>query len=381
MGVTATKRAKQILMRLLARGVRREQLTPAGLKALRPARIVVVRQHNQMGDMVCATPALRAIAETWPGARLALVTSPANADVVRHNPYLARVLVFERPLRRLPAFMGELRRWDADLAIVLSSVSFSLTSALIGLACGARHVVGADSRPFGWEFSEHCFSLQMPAVPVVTTHAIEHGMEPLRAVGIMTADLSTVVVPSAEDRARAAQVARELGLSPGYWALHPGAGKRQNLWPAARFAALARRAAAEGHPVLVLHGPADHEALGVFESARHQKAADAAAIAIAPLCGVGVAAALLDDADRFLCNDTGIMHVAGALRVPTVALFGSTDPGLWKPPALEVVALRSTRRHDDPRGSEFGWMEGLDEDTVWRTWTALAGRASASRKG
>jgi heptosyltransferase-2 len=381
MGVTATRRAKQILMRLLARGVRREPLTPAGLTALRPARIVIVRQHNQMGDMVCATPALRAIAETWPDARLALVTSPANADVVRHNPYLARVLVFERPLRRLPAFVGELRRWDADLAIVLSSVSFSLTSALIGLACGARHVIGADSRPFGWEFSEHCFSLQMPVVPVVSTNAIEHGLAPLRAVGIVTADLSTVVVPSAEDRERAAQMARELNLSPGYWALHPGAGKRQNLWPAARFAALARRAAAEGHQVLVLHGPADQEALSALESSQLQKAAGAAAVTIAPLCGVGVAAALLEEADRFLCNDTGIMHVAGALRVPTVALFGPTDPGLWKPLAPEVVALRSARRHDDPRGSEFGWMEGLDEDAVWCAWTALVGRAAAIRKG
>jgi ADP-heptose:LPS heptosyltransferase len=379
MGVTVTRRAKQILMRPLARALRRERLTPAALAALRPRSIVVVRQHNQMGDMVCATPALRAIAETWPGARVALVTSPANAGVVRHNPHLARVLVFERPLRRLPAFVRELRNWDADLAIVLSSVSFSLTSALIGLACGARHVIGADSRPFGWEFSEHCFSLQMPAAPVVTTHAIDHGLEPLRAVGITTDDPSTVVVPSPEERARAAQVARELGLRPGYWVLHPGAGKRQNVWPAERFAALARRAVSAGRQVLVLHGPADREALGAFGVEADPRAA--AGVCVAPPCDVGVAAALLEEADRFLCNDTGIMHVAGALRVPTLALFGPTDPGLWKPPAAEVVALRGAHRRDDPRGQEFGWMESLDEDDVWRAWAALAGRAAANRDG
>jgi heptosyltransferase-2 len=367
-------------MRPLARALRRERLTPAALTALRPARIVVVRQHNQMGDMVCATPVLRAIAETWPGARVALVTSPANAGVVRHNPHLERVLVFERPLRRLPVFVRELRRWDADLAIVLSSVSFSLTSALIGLACGARHVIGADSRPFGWEFSEHCFSLQMPAGPAVTTHAIEHGLEPLRSVGITTTDASTVVVPSPEERARAAQVARELGLRAGYWVLHPGAGKRQNVWPAERFAALARRAAAEGRQVLVLHGPADREALGVFDIGSDMPGM-AAGIRVAPACDVGVVAALLEGADRVLCNDTGIMHVAGALRVPTLALFGPTDPALWKPPATEVVALRAARRRDDPRGQEFGWMESLDEDTVWSAWAALAGRAAASRDG
>jgi ADP-heptose:LPS heptosyltransferase len=367
--MAATRRAKQFLMRPLARALRRPPLDPAGLAALRPARILVVRQHNQMGDMVCATPALRAIARTWPGAEVALVTSPGNVEVVRHNPDLADVFVFERPLRRVPGFLRRLRAWEPDLAIVLSSVSFSLTSALIGLLSGARHVVGADSRPFGWDFSGHCFSLQMPAEPEVTTHAIEHGLAPLRAIGITTDDLSTVVVPSDAERRQAAQVREQLGLRPGFWALHPGAGKRQNVWPAGRFAALAHRAAANGRQVLVLHGPADREALALFAGLAG-KEAPAGAVVVAPPC-----------ADRFLCNDTGIMHVAGAVRVPTLALFGPTDPARWKPPAPEVVALRSSARRDDDRGAEYGWMEGLEEDTVWSAWAALAGRAVTNRDG
>lgn len=382
--MSVTRRAKQSLMRPLARALRRERLAPGALTALRPARILVVRQHNQMGDMVCATPALRAIAETWPDAAVALVTSPANAGVVRHNPHLAKVLVFEKPLRRLPSFLRELRRWDADLAIVLSSVSFSLTSALIGLLSGARHVVGADTRAFGWEFGEHCFSLVMPGTPVVDRHAIIHGLAPLRAVGIATDDESTVVVPSTVERQDAAAIVADLGLRAGYWALHPGAGKRQNVWPAPRFAAVARRAADEGRQVLVLHGPADSEALAAFAPTSSQSRVSGAgpgALVVAPPCGVGAAAALLEVADRFLCNDTGIMHVAGALRVPTLALFGPTDPRLWKPPAPEVLALQAGHRMDDPRGAEFGWMEAIDEDTVWRAWSGLTGRAAANRDG
>jgi ADP-heptose:LPS heptosyltransferase len=75
------------------------------------------------------------------------------------------------------------------------------------------------------------------------------------------------------------------------------------------------------------------------------------------------------------------MHVAGAVRVPTLALFGPTDPARWKPPAPEVVALRSSARRDDDRGAEYGWMEGLEEDTVWSAWAALAGRAVTNRDG
>ncbi len=58
------RRAGRKLMLPLVRRLRREPLTPAGLLALRPRRVLVVRQHNQLGDMVCATPALRAIART-----------------------------------------------------------------------------------------------------------------------------------------------------------------------------------------------------------------------------------------------------------------------------------------------------------------------------
>jgi ADP-heptose:LPS heptosyltransferase len=75
------------------------------------------------------------------------------------------------------------------------------------------------------------------------------------------------------------------------------------------------------------------------------------------------------------------MHVAGALRVPTLALFGPTDPALWKPPAAEVLALRAGTRCEDARGHEYGWMEALDEATVWRAWAAMAGRAATNREG
>jgi ADP-heptose:LPS heptosyltransferase len=86
---------------------------------------------------------------------------------------------------------------------------------------------------------------------------------------------------------------------------------------------------------------------------------------------VGVGAALLQLADRFLCNDTGVMHMAGALRVPTVALFGPTDPALWTPPAPEVVVVRSPGRLPDGRGEEFGWMENIAVDEVWAAWRDL----------
>ena len=398
------KRTKRALVamtaRMTARLLRRPRLTAEQLLQLEPRRILIVRQHNQMGDMICATPAFRAIAESYPQAKLALVTAPVNGDVVRHNPDLDQVFSFEQRFWRRPwqllSFLRAIRTFRPDLAFVLGSVSFSITSAAIAAASGARWIVGADSRPFGWDLSRHAFSLEMPSQPEVTTNAVEHSLAPLASLGITTTDLSTVVVPAAAEEQAAEDFLTELGWAAGFWCLHPGAGKKQNLWPADRFAEIARRALSLDRRVLVLQGPADtavlrrlSEAIGeppatlcapLQDSATagseypdDHEVATIARYFVAPVLPVGVCAALLKRADRLLCNDTGIMHVAGALGVPTLALFGPTDPVLWKPPVPQVVALRAERPVADSRGAEFGWLENLDVVRVWSVLAALPG--------
>ena len=381
MGSSSARSFKHLASAWLARLARRPHLTPVQLRNLRPNRILIVRQHNQMGDMVCATPALRAIRETWPNAEIALVTAPVNRGVVESNPHLDRIITFDRRVwrhgGRLVNFLGEARGFKADLAFVLSSVSFSVTSAWIAAASGAAHIVGGDSLPFGWDVSRHLFSLELPSNPEMDCHAVDHNLAPLEAVGITTTDRFPVVVPSSEQVAAAADILAELELAPGFWVLHPGAGKRQNIWPAAHFAAVIREARQAGHQVLILHGPADQEPLADLE--RIMGSDIGPGLRIAPPCAIGVGAALLQQADRFLCNDTGVMHMAGALRVPTVALFGPTDPQLWRPPAPELVVIKSSHQSDVPDqggfgGDEFGWMENISPAEVWQVWSGLAGR-------
>ena len=368
-----SRKIKRRATALAARLFRRPPLTPAQLVDLRPRSILVVRQHNQMGDMVCATPAFRALRETYPDARIGLVTAPVNRGVVENNPHLDALFTFDQKMWRRPgqlvAFLGGIRRFRPELAFVLSSVSFSVTSAAIALASGAPLVVGADSEPFGIDLSRHAFSLEMPSVPLLDRHSVLHSLAPLQAVGITTEDLSTVVVPSADQVGRARTILQELELRPGFWALHPGAGKRQNIWPVERFAQVIRQAAAAGHQILLMHGPADAEVLAALLAELDES--DGGSVKVAPACSVGTAAALLQLADRFLCNDTGVMHVAGALKVPSVALFGPTDPELWKPPGPWVSVVKSEQQTPDSRGREFGWMENISTGDVWQAWQAL----------
>jgi heptosyltransferase-2 len=350
-----------------ARLSRRPRLTAAELRALRPRRLLIVRQHNQMGDMVCATPAIRALRHAFPGAEIALVCAPVNFEVVRHNPDLSRVFVFAQGMWRHPArlirFLLAVRGFRAELAVVLNSVSFSVTSAWIAAASGSRHIVGGDSRPFGWDVSRHLYSLELPSRPVPDRHAVLHNLAPLQAIGLAPSDLATVVVPSATELASAAALLSELDGAGPLCVLHPGAGKAGNLWPAERFARIAARAVAAGWRVLVLHGPAD---AGPLE--RFRASLDGSAVKVAPRLPVGVCAAVLARADRFLCNDTGLMHVAGAVGTPTVALFGPTDPALWKPLAAQVRALRG----------EGGDLGRLDVETVWQALAGLPPRQTGA---
>ncbi len=383
MAANAARTLKHQASAWLARLARRPRLTPAELRDLKPARILIVRQHNQMGDMLCATPALRAIREMWPDAEIGLVTAPVNRGVVEFNPHLDRIITFDRRVwhhaGRLFGFLSEIRGFRPDLAFVLSSVSFSVTSAWIAAASGATHIVGSDSRPFGWDVSRHFFSLELPANPTVDSHAVAHNLAPLQAVGIVTDDQFPVMIPATRQVAEAKTVLDQLGLAPGFWAIHPGAGKRQNIWSAAGFAAVVRRAREAGRQILILHGPADAEPLAAL--VRILGSEIGPGLQVAPPSSLGVGAAMLQQADRFLCNDTGIMHVAGALRVPTVALFGPTDPELWLPPVPEVIVVKSPGQKEVPDqgglgGDEFGWMENITPDEVWNAWSGMPGRSS-----
>ncbi len=364
------KSVKRTVSGLIARLWRRPRLSADQVRSLKPGRILIVRQHNQMGDMVCATPAFRAIREQYPEAEIGLICAPVNRDVVLHNPHLDRVFIFSKRACTRPgpllSFIRELRDFAPDMAFVLSSVSWSVTSAALAAVSGARVIIGGDSRPFGFDISRHAFSLEMPSEPDTYNHAVDHNLAPLAAIGIVTDNHDTLIVPSSEEIRRAEEIRRSVPGDGPLWIMHPGAGKTQNLWPADRFAEMAVRAVAAGRPLLVLQGPADGDVMVRFRAAclRQPATSERDRITEIPPTTVGVCAALLSASDRFLCNDTGLLHVSGAVGAPTLALFGPTDPALWSPRNATTTWLRS----------DAGDLGTLDSDTVWEHWRTLPPR-------
>lgn len=168
-------------------------------------------------------------------------------------------------------------------------------------------------------------------------HAARHLAGPVTsAAGYLDAlPMPTLVCPRPERLHGRSWLDGEMGHGVRPLAVHPGSGGKRKCWPARRFAELAARLRV---PILLLEGPADSEACrevaeAIPPSVRVARATDV------PLSRL---AALLAESRGYIGNDSGVSHVAGALRVPTVAVFGPTDPAVWAPrgPVVSLVTAR-----------------------------------------
>jgi ADP-heptose:LPS heptosyltransferase len=262
----------------------------------------------------------------------------------------------------------EIRRRKFDVVIVLHTVSFSFTSAALGLLSGARHRVGSTSEPFGHALSRSFFHLELPLprpAELATMNEAEHNLYPLRAAGIDTADLTPLIVPGEDNRRWAAGFLGEPRLRGAVrMVIHPGAGKIANIWPQERFAeAVNQIAGAVPLDLTVIEGPRDAEAVGAV------CAGIATPARILRGRPIGDVAAVLQQADLVLCNDTGVMHVACAAGARTLAVFGPTDPHRWAPRCENLTIVRA----------EGGDLSELTAQNV--SERALELLDAASRKG
>lgn len=309
-----------------------ERVTEVPLDTIR--NILVIRQHNQLGDMLCAVPLLRALRERLPEAHIVLVASPVNYEVMLHNPFVDEVILYNKfqflgsPIH-LARFYRKLRARRYDLAVVPSTVSMSFTSDATAYLCGARYRIGASSLNGVENVAARFFNLPVTAEwkAEFSVHQTERNLEFVRRIGINTDDLSVVVRLTDEEVKTADEFLlphlKKNQIAIGF---HPGAGKPQNRWPAERFACVADRLASEIDALLVITaGPMDDEP--VQQMVKNLRSG----YLLVKGKSIREVAAIIDRLSLFVTNDTGVMHVAGATSTHVLALFGSSDPYQWAP--------------------------------------------------
>ena len=301
----------------------------------RPPLLVALRALG-LGDFLTGLPALRALADGFPGHHRVLAAPAALAPLAELSGAVDEVVPVGH-LARLP-----LELHGADVAVNLHGRGPQSTQLLA--ATGPRRLIafGADSPP-AWSEDEHevarwCRLLTESGIPADRTRL----------------DLAP------PDRAPPQG-------TEGATVVHPGAASGSRRWPPERFAAVARREVSAGRPVVVTGGAGE---VGLTRSVAAAAGLPDGAV-LAGATDLPALAATVAAAGRVVCGDTGVAHLATALGTPSVVLFGPTAPDRWGPPPDRA------RRHQvlwaggtgDPHGSEPD--PGLLELTVDDVLAAL----------
>lgn len=294
---------------------------------------ILVIKLRYIGDVLLATPVLRALRGRFPSVRLTMLVNRGTEDVLRRNPDLDEVLTLERmDLAGQLRFASELRRRAFDCVIDLTDAD---RSAILAWLAGAPVRIGFNEEH---RWRGLLYSDIVPARPD-SEHRLEHDLAALHLLGIEPKAEPPVLRTAPEDEAAAARLLAGVGVDPAdrrpLVMLQPGARYWFKAWPVERFAALADRLT-ERHGCLVLIG-GSHAERGAMEAIRAQ--ARSAPLVLAGRTSLLEFAALLKRCALFVGNDNGPMHMAAALGVPVVTLFGPSDPAVWGPRGRRVQVL------------------------------------------
>ena len=282
-------------------------------------------------------PAVAAIRETWPEARISVLAKPWVAEVYRLLPEVDEVIVFEEPGRHAGAagklrLARELREHGFDVAILLQN---AIEAAIIARLAGIPLRAGYNSDGRGLLLTHSVRRTRA----IRQVHQINYYLEMVRALGCASAGPDVRLRPGKDHEETAEKLKGTFGIGGGHplIGIAPGAayGPAKKWFPA-RFAAVVDRLLDEaGGGQAVLFG-----SVGDREStAEVQRNACHPLIDIAGKTNLKDAIALIARCDVFISNDSGLMHVSGALGVPTVAIFGSTNPRTTSPVGKKSVVI------------------------------------------
>lgn len=314
-----------------------------------PDGILIVRQHNQLGDLLACVSIFRALKEKYPSCRITLIVSKANYTAVTKNKFIDEIFIFDKKLMYSPFYLislYKLLRRKYSLAIVPVTVAISFTSNLIARLANASSRIGV-SELNGMKnhydfFFDRKVTLDWRKFPDMNVS--DFSLDIIRPFGISTSNLKSEItfdendISTAEGFLTASDFIREKRII----GLHIGAGKSPNRWSVEKYIELCARLYGEYGAQFYLTGSsADHEVIDYFKKNIQLQ------VPVFLNRTIPEVAALVSLSDLFISNDTGIMHTAGATETPQISLFGPTNPFNWAPLGSNKFFIRKSEFIDD----------------------------------
>lgn len=307
--------------------------------------ILIVRQHNQLGDMLCSVPLFEALRTRFPEVGITLVASPMNYQILFNdiNPFIDNVLVYEKSsLRKISSFYKKLRLKKYQLGVVPSTVAFSRTSHIINYLSGAPVRVGAAF--INGKKNKTGYLLNVSGVfnwDEERKHQIERNLDIGRQIGCdLPEDKRNIkLVLNKEELDYGREYIETNFDSEPVIAVHPGAGKIPNQWDVKKFFELIKMFSEKGYKnFLITSGKIDKKITNELQSLLDSENIK---YSIPPNNGIRNEAAILNHVSVYITNDTGMMHVAAGVDAKIVSLFGPTNGFEWAPHDKTKVYIQS----------------------------------------
>ncbi|MEI9476106.1 MAG: glycosyltransferase family 9 protein [Deltaproteobacteria bacterium] len=295
---------------------------------------ILVIHQGALGDFILALPALRVLRKTFPKARSVIMGYPRILELVEKRFYAEEIVSVDS--RGMASFFVRGGTLDAGLTGFFSAFDLIVVFG----KDGEGPVIGNLRRVCeGRILHINSFPPEHDRI-----HLSEHLLRELRRYSLSIPGQEPKLYLTRADQEWGRTYCRRKGLTASESLetiiIHPGSGSKKKVWPVERFVDVVRHLKSHtGSRILVVLGPA--------EGPEVQKAFEVIEWEMGPLAPIflkGLSllelASVIDGSCLFVGNDSGITHMAAALGVPTVAIFGPSDPKVWSPRGKKVVVVR-----------------------------------------
>ncbi|MCD4830011.1 MAG: lipopolysaccharide heptosyltransferase II [Candidatus Cloacimonetes bacterium] len=299
---------------------------------------ILVVQTAFLGDVILITPLIRGLKEIFPEARIDALIRPQNAAVLNNNPYIDKLLFFDKSKRRMREFFRVAKAIKTEKYTVAVTPHSSFTTALLLFLGGIKRRVG-----YNRYLARHFLTDKFPHRKNV--HKTVKNLELLKAFSDESFDNATEIYPSAEDTL----LADKAISNPNTIVFAPGSVWATKRWPAEYYASLAAMLKEKGYEVVFSGGAAEAllcDEIIAQSGCRLQN--------FAGKLSVTQSAAVFRACRLLISNDSGALHIANAVNTPVYAFFGPTVTTLGYYPYKEKDRVFEVDIACRPCGSHGG---------------------------
>lgn len=291
-----------------------------------PKSILIIKP-SALGDIALALGALSSLRASFPEAKISWFVRREFAALIEHDPNLDEVIIFERKFlgkwwydpKAFWALVTLIRRLYTGRFDIVFDLQGLFRTALFGWFSGSK-------KRFGMSTARECATLLYTdkiRCDADKVHLIDYYQKMLSAAGARVQSTEIELGVSAEADESVQKLLRSSGVSAqGYAVLVPGAAHQYKCWPVENFALLSEKIVSEYGLDIIAVGTAGEK--NIIEKLR--ALSDVGVIDFSGRTNISELMALLKSAKLVVSNDTGPGHIAAAMRVPLVMIFGATNP-------------------------------------------------------